>query len=322
MDKSRIVPWDAVKDFPPPEWLIEDVVPKGALVVVYGPPGAGKTFIAMSMAMSIATGILWADFKVKRGPAVYVAGEGLIDLWVRQAAWMKLHRPLEIPEGGLLPEAVNLLELDSVIRFLQELEAVKPRVVVIDTLARAMVGGDENSAKDMGRLVDHAEQIIRGIGATVILIYHSGWDGARERGSSALRGAADAMIQVEQGAELGHGKGVALDLTCKKMRFGNEFKPFKVVLTPVLVEMKQKSVPCAAVGGQIALLDMPTDAYAPRSDEALQVLKQFPNGATWTAWMRATKMKKSTFVRAVAELEDSGKIGGGGGQGSKYHAKT
>ena len=56
MDKSRIVPWDAVKDFPPPEWLIEDVVPKGALVVVYGPPGAGKTFIAMSMAMSIATG--------------------------------------------------------------------------------------------------------------------------------------------------------------------------------------------------------------------------------------------------------------------------
>jgi hypothetical protein len=235
---------------------------------------------------------------------------------------MKLHRPLEIPEGGLLPEAVNLLELDSVIRFLQELEAVKPRVVVIDTLARAMVGGDENSAKDMGRLVDRAEQIIRGIGATVILIHHSGWDGARERGSSALRGAADAMIEVAQGAELGHDKGVALELTCKKMRLGKEFKPFKVVLIPVLVEIEQTVVPCAAVGGQIALLDMPVDAYAPRSDEAWQVLSGFPDGATWSAWKRATKMSKSTFIRAVAELEQSGRIGGGGGQGSKYYAKT
>jgi hypothetical protein len=323
VDKSRILPWDAVEELDPPEWLIEGVIPKGALIVVYGEPSAGKTFIAISMAMSIATAVPWADLKVKKGPAVYVAGEGLIDLGTRKAAWMKLHRPREKPEGGLLPEAVNLLEPTSVDRLLEELMAVMPSVVIIDTLARAMVGGDENSARDMGRLVDHAEQIVKQIGATVILIHHTGKFGTSERGSSALRGAADAMIQVEQGAELGHSKGVALNLTCEKMRLGKEFKPFKVVLTPILVEIKQTSVPCAAVGGQIALLDLPTDAYAPRSDEALQVLRQqFPNGATWTAWMKATKLKKSTFVRAVAELEDSGRIGGGKGQGSKYYAKA
>jgi hypothetical protein len=250
-----------------------------------------------------------------------VAGEGLIDLWVRQAAWIKLHQPREIPEGGLLPEAVNLIEAASVDLFLEELKAVMPSVVIIDTLARALVGGDENSAKDMGRLVDHAEQIIKQTGATVILIHHSGWDSARERGSSALRGAADAMIEVAQGAELGHGKGVALNLTCKKMRLGKEFKPFKVVLIPVLVEIEQRVVPCAAVGGQIALVDMPVDAIGKQGKLALRVLELFPDGATYTDWKSETRMNKTTFDRALRELKRTGRIGGGEGQGTKYYAK-
>jgi hypothetical protein len=66
---------------------------------------------------------------------------------------------------------------------------------VVDTMARTMVGGDENAAKDVGRFV-HAVDALRGGGAALV-VHHTGHgEGERERGSSALGAAADARLQL------------------------------------------------------------------------------------------------------------------------------
>ena len=72
--------------------------------------------------------------------------------------------------------------------------------MIVDTLARAMAGGDENTAVDMGKFVTHADRIRAAIGATVNIIHHTGKDKAKgARGSSALRAATDTEIEIDVG---------------------------------------------------------------------------------------------------------------------------
>jgi hypothetical protein len=56
--------------------LIEDLLDEGALSVIYGDSGSGKTFAALDMTFHVSAGLDWNGKKVKRGLAVYVAAEG------------------------------------------------------------------------------------------------------------------------------------------------------------------------------------------------------------------------------------------------------
>jgi len=106
-------------------------------------------------------------------------------------------------------------------RFTEEqIIGVRPGLIVVDTLARVALGADENSASDMGRVVAGFDMLKRETGATVLALHHSRKDGGAERGSSALRGAADVMIRCESVAGVTCG-GVTLE--CAKMKDGEAF---------------------------------------------------------------------------------------------------
>ena len=68
---------------------------------------------------------------------------------------------------------------------------------MIDTLARATPGANENSGEDMGKALKHCQVIHRITGALVVLIHHSGKDQSRgARGWSGIRAATDTEIEV------------------------------------------------------------------------------------------------------------------------------
>lgn len=56
--------------------LIEDLLEEGALSVVYGESGGGKSFGILDMGFHVGAGLGWNEKKVKRGLVVYVAAEG------------------------------------------------------------------------------------------------------------------------------------------------------------------------------------------------------------------------------------------------------
>ena len=58
------------------EWLIKGLLPSHGLAAIYGPPGCGKSFVALDCTMHIAAGIDWSGRKVKQAGVVYVAAEG------------------------------------------------------------------------------------------------------------------------------------------------------------------------------------------------------------------------------------------------------
>lgn len=72
-------------------------------------------------------------------------------------------------------------------------------MIIIDTLACAMAGGDENSSRDMGLTISGAKALQSATGGLVILVHHTGKDASRGlRGHSSLNAALDACVEVKR----------------------------------------------------------------------------------------------------------------------------
>lgn len=182
-------------------WLIDDVLPEGGLCVMTAKWNEGKTFNAIDMAMAISRGGAWQSRGVRQGAALYVSAEGSLGNRV-EAYRRKYLAGGRDPPFMAIESSVNLshpkADLDPLIEAAQKIEGL--RLIVLDTLARMMVGGDENSGQDMGRMVAHASQLQKKTGATVLLIHHLGKDESRgARGHSSLLGAVDTEITISKG---------------------------------------------------------------------------------------------------------------------------
>jgi hypothetical protein len=211
---------------PQPDYLIDGHIEAGSMTCGYGLPASAKTFTFLGWALCIATGISWAGRAVKPGKVVYVVGEGTRGIQKRVRAWKQHHGVERIEDVRFTIRAVQLLDPDDVKALLRQIQFFDrhPSLIVFDTLATCFVGGDENSAQDMGRVIAAMRYIQYETCAAILVVHHTGKpraDGTKptERGSSALRGAADAMIRVQKDA---HGQ---ILITNDKRKDDEETKP-------------------------------------------------------------------------------------------------
>lgn len=211
---------------PPPTYLIDKILPKGALGCVYGKPGSGKSFLALDWALCVAHGAPWGAREIRGGPVLYIVAEGSGGLGIRVRAWLEHANLADIDNIQFLPLAVNLLDLHQRAALLQVATEIGPVLIIIDTLARSMVGGDENSARDVGLLIDAADRLRQATNATVVLVHHTGKDGQTYRGSSALEGACDTMIEVQL-------DGDRVTVACEKQKDDEPFEPIRLRLVTV-----------------------------------------------------------------------------------------
>jgi RecA-family ATPase len=110
-------------------------------------------------------------------------------------------------------------------------------LVVIDTLARTMGDGDENTARDMGAFVRSLDHIRNATGAHVMVIHHSGKDASRgARGSGSLRGAVDTEIQLTR-------SGPVIMAETKKQRDMKTDKVFAYLLEDVELGLDEDGEP-------------------------------------------------------------------------------
>jgi hypothetical protein len=196
--------WNDLATVVPPDRLVRKLLGTNTLALIYGEPGSGKTFLATDLGMHLAIDRVWFGRSVTAGAVLYVACEGVAGLSNRLAAFRRMHDlPAEVP-FAVIPAAVNLgPDGQDAQRVIDAANTVKERtgqtvqLIVIDTLARAMWGGDENSAKDMSGFIRACDRVRDATEATVLIVHHSGktkQSGAR--GSSALIAAVDTAIEV------------------------------------------------------------------------------------------------------------------------------
>lgn len=184
--------------------FVEGILTEGGASVVYGPPNCGKTFAALELGTCVATGRPFrGTLAVEQGAVIYVALEGTLGARNRIEA---LKRSGKLPKDAplyLCFAPVTLLDCKHPAKLIASIKrAAKEsgfpcRLVILDTLARAIAGGDENSGKDMGKAVRAIDAIRHATGAHVMLIHHCGKNEALgARGHSSLRGAVDTEIEI------------------------------------------------------------------------------------------------------------------------------
>ncbi len=185
--------------------LIKDVIGKSELSVIYGESNCGKTFFMTDLAFHVARGLQWRGKRVSQGGVMYAALEGAKGLSGRYEAYCVKNNIERSLPFGLMPcaldfysEAANITEFIDLIKAAQD-DIGDPALVVVDTLSRALAGGDENSGQDMGRLVYYADMIRRDTRAHLSFVHHSGKNKALgARGHSSLRAAVDTEIEISR----------------------------------------------------------------------------------------------------------------------------
>lgn len=204
----RFIRADRLHELPPTETLSGTRFVARGLNIVFGASGAYKSFYVLDAALRVAQSL----------PVAYIAAEGAGGLNARVSAWCKYR---DSPPGDLhfACEEINLRDTTAVSNLSRTLQPVKPKLIVIDTLARCMIGGDENSAKDVGLAIQGCSFLQRTFSASLCLVHHTNKADRGERGSGALRGAADVMIEV---VALGDG---VIRATCSKTKDAEPWEP-------------------------------------------------------------------------------------------------
>ncbi|MBF6990934.1 AAA family ATPase [Cupriavidus sp. IK-TO18] len=183
-------------------WLVRGVLPADGLAALYGPSGSGKSFLALDLCAAIADGSGdWFGRRVSTAPVTYCALEGERGMGKRAKAWSARH-------GRRLPGRLMFVTQPIDLRDGQDVADLGAAVLaagggggllVIDTLNRAAPGADENASTDMGEIIAACKELQARIGGLVMLVHHTGKDGAKGlRGHSSLYAALDAAIEVSR----------------------------------------------------------------------------------------------------------------------------
>lgn len=196
----HIMPFSHWREFPAPEFVIDGLLEHRALTAVIGAPGVGKSGAVLDMAASIALGKRWMGRATLRQPVLYLPGEGLSGAVQRLLAWESAH-DLDVGEDLLVGDSIIQVAASPAAwsAVMQKMLEFQVGLIIIDTFARASVGLEENSATDVGKAIARFDQVRRGTGAGLMVVHHTNKAGASGRGSSALNGALDTELMVEDG---------------------------------------------------------------------------------------------------------------------------
>ena len=226
----RLLSIDDLRELPPPSWLVDQLLPDYGVSVLFGASGSMKSFLAADWALSIAAGVPWLGHRTEPGPVVYAALEGGHGLLKRIEAWTAEHEGDPREEFRAVVDLLNLLDggnVHELVDIIRQRIDVPPRLIVIDTVARAMPGGDENSTKDMGLVIAASDLLARTFSCAVLLVHHTGHgESGRERGASALPAAAEARLRLSR-------SGQQLTLTTLKQKDFVEADPIQLTYREV-----------------------------------------------------------------------------------------
>lgn len=186
---TKLINANALKDLTRPEYaLSEYAIYQSGLNAIVGASGSKKSFLALNFAGTLAC-------QLEQGHVVYLPLEGLAGYSARWEAW-KLHHRKSTERLYFYTESVDFMQSVQVDMLIEDLEPLQPRMVIIDTVARSMPSGDENSTKDMNAFIGQIDRFRAALGCGVLLVHHTGKDG-KMRGSSALYAACDSVLFVQ-----------------------------------------------------------------------------------------------------------------------------
>jgi hypothetical protein len=190
-----------------PEPLIDGAINQGSVHAFYGATGVAKTFSVVDMALCVADGRPWFNRETECAAVLWVAAEDAPGVKLRVMAWCQHHKvdpagmPFQLIEGNLfnLHHSTTIEAILTAGRELLAASGLAHLLIVIDTLARATPGVDENSGKDASATTAAFDRLRLQLPCTLAIIHHTGKDETKGlRGHSSLGQGIDSFAQVRK----------------------------------------------------------------------------------------------------------------------------
>lgn len=149
--------------------IIEGLMPEGALTILFGDGGLGKSYLALYIATCVALGMPIAGRPVERGPVMYLDAELDEDEFIRRsyavARGLSLEQP---PEGLFYWRVTGSLASKATMRRVRDCHrSCVPRLTIIDSLTVGSSGIDPKEARDIIGLIKNLELL-----GTVLALDH------------------------------------------------------------------------------------------------------------------------------------------------------
>lgn len=191
-------------------WLIDGLLPSHGLAMLFGASGVGKSFVALSMAMHVASGSPWLGRVVTRRPVLYLAGEGAQRDIANRACAARDHSKIPHGDAELKIDFISgefdffrfERDVNRVAAYAQEMlqtDGSSPGLIIVDTLAAVTTGADENAASHMTRVVRNLRRLSATCQSAVLIVHHSGAKGDRERGHTCVYASCEAVFCLVRG---------------------------------------------------------------------------------------------------------------------------
>jgi hypothetical protein len=235
----------------PKAFLIDGLVGAAETSVWYGPPDGGKSTVVLDAGCHVAAGIDYCGRRVTKGAVLYIAVERGAVVLRRVLAWCRHHGQMDIPLAVVV-EMIDLrtghIHADRIIATAKALArncGLPVLWIIIDTLNRALAGGDENSSKDMGAVITAVDRIQRATGAHCSLIHHVPVDRTdRMRGHGSVLGAVDLTVRITRDDKAVTVEADKANDLVERPRFAFRFESVEVASDGEAVTTAPVLVPC------------------------------------------------------------------------------
>jgi hypothetical protein len=229
--RAELLTSSDLDNIPALEPIVEDYLFRDTLGRIYGASGTMKSFTTLDFAGCVGTGIPWHGHRTQQGTVIYLVAEGSKGIRKRVRAWEQ-HHQRHMENVYFLPRPVQAMEAEWYV-LIELCRQMQPALIIIDTQARVTVGVEENSATEMGRVVQHMENLREASSACVLLVHHTGHDNDRGRGSTAVKGALQTEIGVSRS-----GKGADTEIKVSTGKQKDDEEMGDVVFAPVVVKLR------------------------------------------------------------------------------------
>jgi len=180
---------------PQTQWLVEQLWTEQAVGILGGEPKCGKSFLALDVAVSVASGAACLRrFPVRRsGPVLLFPAEDSLAV-VRQ----RLEGIAAAAQVGFASLPVQVitapsLRLDTATdreRLSHTVQQQRPLLLILDPLIR-LHRVDENDATQIAALLSYLRELQRKFQLAVLLVHHARKDSQSSRPGQALRGSSE-----------------------------------------------------------------------------------------------------------------------------------
>jgi hypothetical protein len=223
-----------IKNFVPPDYLIDGLLQRQFFYSLTGKTGAGKTALALLFAAFIAEGRTIDDREFSKGRVLYLAGENPVDVQMR---WIAMSQQLDFDHDTIdvhfSPGVFQISEMEQhIAQEVQKLGGVS--LVVIDTSAAYFEGDDENNNTQAGNYARMQRKLVNLPGGPTILalchpVKNAADDNLLPRGGGAYLNEVDGNLTAQ-------GNGTVVHLHWQGKFRGPDFAPISFQLKSVTHE--------------------------------------------------------------------------------------